>query len=74
MINIDNFLVRDKLKNTLNGPELSSFRMFCNETWYEHKDEIIAWTGKQVDYDATYYFQKHRWLLKKMLKESTKKG
>jgi hypothetical protein len=52
----------------------SAFRMFCNETWYEHKDEILVWTGKQVDYDATYYFRKHRWLLKKMFKESAKKG
>lgn len=71
--NIDNFLVRDRLA-TLNDPKLSSFRMFCNETWYEHKDEILVWTGKQVDYDATYYFRKHRWLLKKMFKESAKKG
>jgi len=49
----------------------SSFRLFCNEKWYEHKDEIFAWTGKaHPDYDSTYYFRKHRWLLKKMFKEN----
>jgi hypothetical protein len=47
----------------------SSFRLFCNEKWFEHKDEILAWTGKVEDYDSTYYFQKHRWLLKRMWKD-----
>lgn len=72
--NIDNFLVRDRIY-TLNEPKLSSFRLFCNETWYEHKDEIFLWTGRpDPGYDSTYYFRKHRWLLKKMFKQSAKKG
>ena len=51
-------------------PNASEFRRFCTEKWYEHKDEILAWTGKAlVEYDSTYYFRKHRWLLKKMFKE-----
>ena len=49
---------------------MSDFRLFCNETWYQHKDEILLWTGSQPDYDAQYYFGKHRWLLKAMFKES----
>ena len=48
----------------------SDFRIFVNEKWMEHKDEIMAWTGKTVDYDAKYYYTKHRWLLKRMFKES----
>jgi|TARA_B110000977_G_scaffold101139_1_gene132565 hypothetical protein len=52
---------------------MSDFRLFCNETWYQHKDEILLWTGSQPDYDAQYYFGKHRWLLKAMFKESKKK-
>ena len=47
----------------------SAFRMFCQEKWYEHKDEIFLWTGKQVKYDASYYFGKHRWLLRTMFKQ-----
>lgn len=48
----------------------SLFRMFCQEKWYEHKDEIYAWTGKAlVEYDDKYYLKKHKWLLKRMFKE-----
>ena len=48
----------------------SAFRLFCNEKWYQHKDEILSWTGGSVEYDAKYYLTKHRWLLRKMYKES----
>ena len=45
----------------------SQFRLFCTEKWFEHKDEILAWTGRPLtEYDDVYYFRKHRWLLKKM--------
>jgi hypothetical protein len=27
------------------------------------------WTGNAVEYDSDYYFNKHRWLLKRMYKE-----
>jgi hypothetical protein len=48
----------------------SAFRLFCYDKWYQHKDEILRWTGGSVDYDAQYYLTKHRWLLRKMYKES----
>ena len=52
-------------------PNVSEFRMFCTHKWFEHKDEIFAWTGKALtEYDDKYYFRKHRWLLKRMFKES----
>ena len=48
----------------------SAFRLFCREKWYEHKDEILAWTGRPMtEYDSDYYFRQHRWLLKQMFKE-----
>jgi len=47
-----------------------SFRLFCNEKWYEHKDEILVWTGSTLtEYDSAYYFRQHKWLLRKMYKE-----
>jgi hypothetical protein len=47
-----------------------SFRLFCNEKWYEHKDEILVWTGSALtEYDSAYYFRRHKWLLRKMYKE-----
>lgn len=47
----------------------SPFKLFCSEKWFEHKDEILAWTGRMAEYDNKYYFRQHRWLLKKMFKE-----
>lgn len=53
----------------INTPIVSPFRQFCQEKWFEHRDEIYAWTGQRVDYDSAYYFGKHRWLLKNMYLE-----
>ena len=50
----------------------SHFRLFCIEKWFEHKDEVMLWTGNLVEYDDAYYFRKHRWLLKKMFQEHQK--
>ena len=47
----------------------SQFRQFCQNKWFEHRDEIMDWTGKPVDYEAEYYFRQHRWLLRRMYQE-----
>lgn len=47
----------------------SDFRVWCNDKWYEHKDELFNWEQKFPEYDSTYYFQKHRWMLKRLFKE-----
>jgi hypothetical protein len=47
----------------------SAFRTYCQNKWFEHRDEILDWTGRPVDYDAAYYFRKHRWMLRKMFLE-----
>ena len=52
--------------------DISNFRSFCNDKWFEHKDELFVWEHKQPEYDSTYYFQKHRWMLKQMFKEEQK--
>ena len=46
------------------------FRSFLNDKWYDHCDELMVWEKKYPDYNREYYFQKHRWLLKKMFKEN----
>ena len=52
-------------------PMPSKFRIFCNQMWYEHRDEIFAWTGNaSLDYDQNYYLKKHKWLLKRLYKDS----
>jgi hypothetical protein len=35
----------------------------------EHKDELFQWENKFPEYDSTYYFRKHRWMLKRMFQE-----
>lgn len=50
-------------------PKYSEFRQFCQNKWFEHRDEILDWTGRPVDYDAGYYFRQHRWLLRRMFIE-----
>ena len=47
----------------------SEFRSWCTEKWMEHKDEVYIWEKKFPEYDSTYYFRKHRWMLKKMFQE-----
>jgi hypothetical protein len=46
------------------------FRSFLNDKWYEHCDELMAWEKQYPEYDRDYYFKKHKWLLKKMYKDS----
>jgi hypothetical protein len=46
------------------------FRSFLNDKWYEHQDELMTWEKKFPEYDREYYWKKHKWLLKKMYKDS----
>ena len=52
---------------------ITNFRLWLQNKWFEHKDELFNWTGQFPEYDDKYYFQKHKWLLKKMFKEDNKK-
>ena len=47
----------------------SQFRLFCYEKWYEHKDEVLEWTGSPVQGDPEQYFGKYKWFLKTLFKE-----
>jgi len=49
--------------------EDSAFRTFCRNKWFEHSDEIFNWSNSPVGYDDKYYFNKHKWLLKRMFKD-----
>ena len=54
-------------------PDVSEFRLFCNDKWYEHKDEVYAWTGKPVQGTPEQYFAKYKWFLKTLYKESKRR-
>ena len=42
-----------------------NFRMWCQEKWYEHVDEMIALTGFHPSYRAGEYFTKYKYWLKR---------
>jgi hypothetical protein len=62
--------INDKIIVLTSVPPPSDFRRFCHAKWYEHKDEIFLWTGNTVKYDASYYFTKHRWMLRSMFRKA----
>lgn len=45
-----------------------SFRIFCVEIWYQHKEEVEAFSKKLPDYDSQYYFNKYKWWLRREYK------
>ena len=47
----------------------SPFRLFLIEKWMQHKDELMVWEKRLPEYDDKYYFQKHKWMLRKMFRE-----
>lgn len=63
---------QDRIQLPLDPP-YSKFRLYVTEKWYEHKEELLNWTGQFPEYDSNYYFNKHRWLLKKMFKDQKSK-
>lgn len=48
----------------------SGFRRWCTNKWYEHKDEVEAFTGKPVAYTAEFYFDQYKYWLKREYKHN----
>lgn len=44
---------------------MMSFRSWCDQMWFEHRDEVEAYTGKLPDYKSKDYFAKYKWFLKR---------
>jgi len=67
-------MTQTDIQLALNGfaEQPSAFRVWCNDKWMEHKDELYTWEQRFPEYDSTYYFRKHRWMLKKMFQEGRK--
>ena len=41
-----------------------SFRHWCNEKWYEHKDELVSY-AQPLEHTAQQYFEKYKFWLKR---------
>ena len=44
---------------------MMSFRSWCTQMWFAHRDEVESYTGKLPDYKAKDYFTKYKWFLKR---------
>jgi hypothetical protein len=44
-----------------------SFRRWCQEKWFEHKDELESY-GQPLCYDARQYFSQYKYWLKREYK------
>jgi hypothetical protein len=44
---------------------MSSFRIWLQKIWVQHKEEIYAWTGRMPEYEMNYYVIKYRWWLRR---------
>jgi hypothetical protein len=44
-----------------------SFRHWCNEKWFEHKDELESY-GQPLCYNAQQYFERYKYWLKREYK------
>jgi hypothetical protein len=42
----------------------NSFRMWCQEKWFEHKDELEGYK-QPLSYTAKEYFEKYKYWLKR---------
>jgi hypothetical protein len=42
-----------------------NFRLWCKEKWFEYRDEILMWGGKDPIGSEQEYFAKYKWWLKR---------
>jgi len=55
--------------NMTRTPLPSQFRVWLVEKWMEHKDELMLWEHRHPEYDDKYYFNKHKWMLRRMFQQ-----
>lgn len=46
----------------------SAWKTFITEMWFQHRDEILSWEQRQVDYDLKDYYNQHKWFLRKLFR------
>jgi hypothetical protein len=51
----------------------NSFRMWCTEKWFEHKDELEAYK-QPLPYTSQEYFQRYKFWLKREYQHQQKQA
>lgn len=49
-----------------------NFRAWCQEMWYQHVEESLAWEGFETTATPQEYFAKYKWWLKREYKYQSK--
>ena len=50
------------------APKISPWKSFVQEIWMKHKDEIMEWEQRQVDYTLQDYYLQHKWFLRRLFR------
>ena len=50
-----------------------TFRQWLTQTWLEHSDEVLSWTGSMPTYDSRDYFNTYKWWLRREYQHQSKK-
>lgn len=50
----------------------STFRNWILQKWFEHRDEIESYERRLIEDSPEEYFQKSKWFLKRLYKDSIK--
>ena len=51
---------------------ITTFKLWLNAKWHEHKDEIYAWERCDPTDTQAEFFRKNRWNLKRLYKHERK--
>lgn len=57
------------LEKTMSYKKPAPFRIWLQNQWADHQEEILNWTGRPCDYAPQDYFQKYKWWLKTVYKK-----
>ena len=49
-------------------PRQSAWKNFVQEIWMQHKDEIMVWEKRQVNYTLQDYYNQHKWFLRRLFR------
>ena len=63
---------QEEIKFSFGGHTESDFRLWVNMQWFEYKEEVWAWEGRDVTGTPQEYFRKYKWFLRTKYKEENK--
>jgi predicted phosphoribosyltransferase len=56
--------IKTNQEKTMNYEKPTAFRIWLQQVWAEHQEEILEVTGKKCEYRMEDYVSKYKWWLK----------